>query len=92
MILFCLHFAPGWQFLLMDSSFEGQSGAAIHIMEAGFTLIRVRFAHMPVAIQIAPGDFTASAFAEPASSSANRINRFLSSDWNFSLDGLASCI
>jgi sugar lactone lactonase YvrE len=48
--------APVWQFLLMDSSFEGQSEAAIHTMEVGFTLIRCRFAHMPVAIQIAPGE------------------------------------
>jgi sugar lactone lactonase YvrE len=48
--------APVWQFLLMDSSFEGQSDAAIHTMEVGFTLVRVRFAHMPVAIQIAPGE------------------------------------
>jgi sugar lactone lactonase YvrE len=48
--------APVWQFLLMDSSFEGQSTAAIHTMEAGFTLIRVRFAHLPTAIQIAPGE------------------------------------
>jgi sugar lactone lactonase YvrE len=48
--------APVWQFLLMDSSFEGQSEAAIHTMEVGFTLVRCRFAHMPVAIQIAPGE------------------------------------
>ena len=48
--------APVWQFLLMDSSFEGQSEAAIHTMEVGFTLIRVRFARMPVAVQIAPGE------------------------------------
>jgi sugar lactone lactonase YvrE len=48
--------APVWQFLLMDSSFEGQSEAAIHTMEVGFTLIRVRFSHMPVALQIAPGE------------------------------------
>ena len=48
--------APVWPFLLMDSSFEGQSEAAIHTMEAGFTMVRVRFAHMPVAIQIAPGE------------------------------------
>jgi hypothetical protein len=48
--------APVWQFLLMDSSFEGQREAAIHTMEAGFTLVRVRFAHMPIAIQIAPGE------------------------------------
>jgi len=47
--------APAWQFLLMDSSFEGQSGAALHTMEAGFTLIRVRFAHLPTAIEVAPG-------------------------------------
>lgn len=48
--------APVWQFLLMDSSFEGQRIAAIKTQEAGFTLIRVRFAHMPVALQIAPGE------------------------------------
>jgi sugar lactone lactonase YvrE len=48
--------APVWQFLLMDSSFEGQRAAAIHTQEAGFTLIRVRFANMPVALQIAPGE------------------------------------
>jgi hypothetical protein len=47
--------APVWQFLLMDSSFEGQRAAAIHTQEAGFTLIRVGFANMPVALQIAPG-------------------------------------
>jgi len=48
--------APVWQFLLMDSSFEGQRESAIHTMEVGFTLIRVRFAHMPIALQIAPGE------------------------------------
>jgi hypothetical protein len=48
--------APVWQFLLMDSSFDGQRAAAIHTMEAGFTLVRVRFANMPVALQIAPGE------------------------------------
>jgi plasmid stabilization system protein ParE len=47
--------APVWQFLLMDSSFEGQRAAAIHTQEAGFTLIRVRFSNMPVALEIAPG-------------------------------------
>jgi hypothetical protein len=48
--------APAWQFLLMDSSFEGQSVAAIHTQEVGLTLIRDRFAHMPVAIEIAAGE------------------------------------
>jgi sugar lactone lactonase YvrE len=48
--------APVWQFLLMDSSFEGQRAAAIKTQEAGFTLIRVNFSNMPVALQIAPGE------------------------------------
>lgn len=47
--------SPAWQFLLMDSSFDGQRAAAIHTMEAGFTLVRDRFANTPVAIKIAPG-------------------------------------
>src|SRR5688572_6218781 len=48
--------APVWQFLLMDSSFKGQRAAAIKTQEAGFTLIRVDFSNMPVALQIAPGE------------------------------------
>jgi Pectate lyase superfamily protein/SMP-30/Gluconolactonase/LRE-like region len=48
--------APVWQFLLMDSSFDGQRAAAIQTMEAGFTLVRVRFENMPVALKIAPGE------------------------------------
>jgi sugar lactone lactonase YvrE len=48
--------APVWQFLLMDSTFEGQRVAAIKTQEAGFTLIRVSFSNMPVALQIAPGE------------------------------------
>jgi len=48
--------APAWQFLLMDSSFEGQRAAAIQTMEAGFTLVRVRFANMPIALKITPGE------------------------------------
>jgi sugar lactone lactonase YvrE len=48
--------SPNWQFLLMDSSFEGQRVAAIHTQEVGFTLIRDRFAHMPVAMEIAAGE------------------------------------
>ena len=47
--------SPVWQFLLMDSSFDGQRTAAINTMEAGFTLVRVRFANVPVALQIPPG-------------------------------------
>lgn len=48
--------SPAWQFLLLDSSFEGQRIAAIQTNEAGFTLIRDRFTDVPVAIQIPSGD------------------------------------
>lgn len=47
--------SPAWQFLLMDSSFEGQRVAAIQTHEAGFTLVRDRFANTPVAVEI-PAD------------------------------------
>jgi hypothetical protein len=40
----------------MDSSFEGQRVASIRTHEAGFTLVRDRFAHVPVAIEIPKGD------------------------------------
>jgi Pectate lyase superfamily protein/SMP-30/Gluconolactonase/LRE-like region len=48
--------SPAWQFLLMDSSFSGQRSAAISTHEAGFTLIRDRFADVPVAVQIPAGE------------------------------------
>ena len=48
--------SPVWQFLLMDSHFEGHSDAGIHTMEAGFTMVRVSFENMPVAVQIALGE------------------------------------
>ena len=47
--------APGWQFLLMDSSLTGQRRAAIHTQEVGMTLVRDRIAHTPVAVEIPPG-------------------------------------
>lgn len=48
--------SPAWQFLLMDSAISGQRTAAIRTHEAGFTLVRDRFADVPVAIQIPPGE------------------------------------
>ncbi len=48
--------SPAWQFLLMDSSFDGQRTAAIRTHEAGFTLIRDRFSNDPVAIEIPEGE------------------------------------
>ncbi len=46
--------SPGWQFTLLDSSFEGQSQAAISEHEAGLTLIHDTFKNVPQAIAIDP--------------------------------------
>ena len=47
--------SPGWQFTLIDSSFEGQSKAAIQEHEAGLTLIHDTFSTVPQAVSIDPG-------------------------------------
>ncbi len=46
--------SPGWQFTIIDASFEGQREAAIREYEAGLTLIRPRFKNVPTAISIDP--------------------------------------
>jgi sugar lactone lactonase YvrE len=46
--------APSWQFLLIDSTFEGQRVAAIKTREAGLTLVRTHFKQVPTAISIDP--------------------------------------
>src|SRR6266481_4994839 len=46
--------SPGWQFTVMDSTFEGQSEAAIREHEAGLTLIRPQFKDVPTVISIDP--------------------------------------
>jgi hypothetical protein len=46
--------SPGWQFTIIDSSFEGQREAAIREHEAGLTLIRPQFKNVPTAISIDP--------------------------------------
>jgi len=46
--------SPGWPFTLLDCSFEGQREAAILEHEAGLTLIRPRFRHVPTAVEIEP--------------------------------------
>jgi len=46
--------SPGWQFTVMDSTFEGQTQAAIREHEAGLTLIRPSFKNVPTAISIDP--------------------------------------
>jgi hypothetical protein len=47
--------SPGWQYTLVDSTFEGQRQAAIKTQEAGLTLIRGWFKNVPTAISIDPG-------------------------------------
>ena len=47
--------SPGWQFTLIDSSFEGQEKAAIKEHEAGLTLIHDEFRNVPKAISIETG-------------------------------------
>ncbi len=47
--------SPGWQFTLLDSTFDGQSIAAIKEHEAGLTLIRASIRNVPAAITIDPG-------------------------------------
>ena len=47
--------SPGWQYTVVDASFEGQRRAAIREHEAGLTLIRPRFTRVPTAIDIEEG-------------------------------------
>ncbi len=46
--------SPGWQFCLVDTTFEGQSIAAIQSRLSGLTLIRPRFKNVPTAISMSP--------------------------------------
>jgi sugar lactone lactonase YvrE len=47
--------SPGWQFTLLDSTFDGQREAAIKEHEAGLTLVRDNFRNVPAAVSIDPG-------------------------------------
>lgn len=47
--------SPAWQFTLIDSTFEGQSEAAIREHEVDLTLINARIANTPTGIDIDPG-------------------------------------
>jgi sugar lactone lactonase YvrE len=47
--------SPGWQFTVVDATFEGQREAAIQERAAGLTLVRPQFRNVPTAISIDPG-------------------------------------
>jgi Pectate lyase superfamily protein/SMP-30/Gluconolactonase/LRE-like region len=44
--------SPGWQFMMLDTYFEGQRKAAIKTHEAGFTIVRMRVKNVPSAILV----------------------------------------
>ncbi|WP_291909024.1 glycosyl hydrolase family 28-related protein [Chitinophaga sp. CB10] len=44
--------SPGWQFMMMDTYFEGQRRSAIKTQEAGFTIVRMQVKNAPAAIQV----------------------------------------
>jgi len=46
--------SPGWQFTVIDATFENQREAAIREHEAGLTMIRPQFKNVPTAISIDP--------------------------------------
>jgi sugar lactone lactonase YvrE len=46
--------SPGWQFTLVDATFEGQEVAAIKTHEAGLTLIHPVIRNVPTAIAVDP--------------------------------------
>ncbi len=47
--------SPGWQFTLLDSTFDHQREAAIREHEAGLTLVRDSFRNVPAAVSIDAG-------------------------------------
>lgn len=46
--------SPGWQFTLLDSTFDGQRKAAIKEHEAGLVLVHDSFSNLPTAVAIEP--------------------------------------
>jgi hypothetical protein len=46
--------SPGWQFMMVDTYFEGQRLAAIRTQEAGLTIVRMQVKNVPTAIEINP--------------------------------------
>jgi hypothetical protein len=44
--------SPGWQFMMLDTYFEGQRRAAIKTHEAGFTIVRMNVKNVPSVILV----------------------------------------
>ncbi len=46
--------SPGWQFMMVDTYFEGQREAAIKTQEGGLTIVRLQAKNVPTVISINP--------------------------------------
>ncbi|OJV20326.1 MAG: gluconolaconase [Dyadobacter sp. 50-39] len=46
--------SPGWQFMMVDTYFEGQRKAAIRSQEAGLTIVRMTVKNAPTVVEINP--------------------------------------
>lgn len=46
--------SPSWQFMMVDTYFEGQRKAAIKTQEAGLTVVRMNVKNVPVVVDINP--------------------------------------
>lgn len=55
--------SPGWQFMMVDTYFEGQRKAAIRSQEAGLTIVRMTVKNVPTVIEVNP-DFYEKLFME----------------------------
>jgi sugar lactone lactonase YvrE len=50
--IFTTKASPGWQFMMLDTYFEGQRTTAIRTHEAGFTIVRMSVKNVPSAIKV----------------------------------------
>jgi sugar lactone lactonase YvrE len=55
--------SPGWQFMMIDTYFEGQRKAAIQTREAGLTIVRMQAKNVPHVIEVVP-DYWEKLFME----------------------------
>ncbi len=46
--------SPGWQFMMVDTYFEGQRKAAIRSQESGLTIVRMTVKNVPTVLEINP--------------------------------------
>jgi hypothetical protein len=47
--------SPGWQFMMLDTYFEGQQRTAIKTQQAGFTIVRMHVKNTPSVLQVDSG-------------------------------------